>query len=162
MKRNVITRYATVLLFALTSSASYADDDNDIPFEVLRHGNLSGIDHQMIMVADNQMHFEHLWKMHSSGASDPTEDTPEINFEKEVVIGHFLGNSASCGYDIHITSVEDKKSSVQVKSNITTPSMPIQCLIAEQPFEFIVVPRQSKLFSFKQTTNKRRLKTHDR
>lgn len=159
MKRKSLTRFVVLLACSLASTALYADDENEISFEVLRHGNLSGVDHQMIMVAETAMQFEHLWNMHSMGVPAP-EPVPKVDFEKEVVIGQFLGNSASCGYNIRFTDVEDKHLSVQVKSTITVPTSEIQCLIAEQPYEFIVVPRQAKLFSFKQSVNKNRSGRH--
>jgi len=137
-----------VLTITLFSVNVVAGDRHRIQFEVLDTGNLSGVDHQMIMVADRPMLFEHLWHMHKKDGSEPV---PYVDFEKYVVVAHFLGNSASCGYDIEVTKIKEKKHTVQIKSEVKVPVGPIQCLIAEQPFEIVKMPRSTKTLSFKQS-----------
>jgi len=148
MKGNLRFLSLLILSCSLFPINAFADRSNRIAFDVLDSGSMSGVDHQMIMVADTAMLFEHLWHMHKMDGMEPV---PYVDFEKEIVVAHFMGNSASCGYDIEITKIKEKEWTVQVKSEITVPAAPIQCLIAEQPYEIIKMPRTTKILSFKQS-----------
>ncbi|MDH5229611.1 MAG: hypothetical protein OEZ58_22665 [Gammaproteobacteria bacterium] len=143
MIRNIFI--ALILLILCIPLSSLADED--IEFYVIDSGGQSGINHQMLMVADNAETFSHLWMMHTKNQVDP-QIMPRIDFTSHMVIGQFLGYSASCGYQIYTNSVEFDDGQLEVESNVVTPVGEIQCLIAETPFEIISVPRLSKLVKF--------------
>ncbi|MDH5546626.1 MAG: hypothetical protein OEZ43_13610 [Gammaproteobacteria bacterium] len=134
-----------LFLMSLISTNSFADDE--VPFYVLSAGGQSAINHQMTMVVDSPMHWEHLWKMHTANSVEEVV-APKVDFDNEVVIAQFLGQVASCGYAVATEEVEDKGSYLKVESRIKTPEGPIYCLVAEQPYEMITVPRTGMLFSF--------------
>ena len=152
-------KISTPLVFVLSLSLcvlsfnTFADDQNknhkkrNMDFEVISQGGQSGIDHQMSMVVDNMMHWEHLWMMHTNMQVDP-EPLPRIDFETEMVIAQFLGPIASCGFGINTEKVKNRRDYVKVKTVVTLPSGPIACLIAEQPYEFIKIARTNTIVSF--------------
>jgi len=141
-------RICFLILISLTfvSTNVFADDD-DMNFEVISQGGQSGVDHQMSMVVDSMMHWKHMWKMHTKPQVEP-EPLPKVDFENYVVIAQFLGPVASCGYDIETSDVEFEDDYVKVETTITLPEGPINCLIAEQPFEFILIERTNTVISF--------------
>ena len=141
-----------LLICAFVTSASVGADegrghDDEVEFLVVAEGGQSGIDHQMSMVVDNQMHWEHLWKMHTKGSNEPP--MPKVDFGTDMVIAQFLGSVASCGYDIQTKEVEDKGDYLKVETAIQLPIGDIFCLVAEQPFEMISVPRTNTIVQFK-------------
>lgn len=147
----LLTFSLITLLFTSLSYASKNDegDDKEIAFEIIATGGQSGVDHQMSMVVDSQMHWEHIWKMNYKGINNPPP-LPKIDFNNEVVITQFLGPVASCGYDIYTEEVEDKGDYIKVETIIQLPEGEIQCLIAEQPYEMIKISRTNVIVQFKQ------------
>ena len=69
------------------------------------------------------------------------EMPPKVDFETEIVVAQFLGSVASCGYGINTEKVKNKRDYIKIKTIIKLPAGPINCLIAEQPFEFIKFAR---------------------
>ncbi|MDH5219174.1 MAG: hypothetical protein OEX19_15830 [Gammaproteobacteria bacterium] len=138
----------TLSVFSLSTFASgNKHHKSNMPFEVISQGGQSGIDHQMSMVVDSMMHWEHLWMMHTNMQVNP-EPLPKIDFETDIVIAQFLGPVASCGYGINTEKVKNKGDYIKVKTVVSLPAGPIACLIAEQPYEFIKISRTNKLVNF--------------
>lgn len=142
-----------ITVFALSTilpTATIADQERELAFETIARGNLSGVTHQMDVVIRDAQEFEMLWMHHSKG-SMVAAPMPKVDFEREVVVGVFLGYTPSCGYGVKINEVEERATSTQVKSQILVSSSPILCLIAEQPYELIKFPRsQTWAITFRQ------------
>lgn len=151
MNRKILT--ACIFLALLPPSTSFADrEHNDIQFETISRGGQSGIDHQMSMVVRNRMHWEHMWMMHSAGVPAP-ERMPEIDFNTHMVVAHFLGPVASCGYRIQTDEITEKRFHLKAEVELTVPEGDVQCLIAEQPFEMIKLRKINKIFQFEMDTD---------
>lgn len=140
------------LLFSFSSSYLFADEredyDDEVAFEIIAEGGQTGVDHQMTMVVESMMHWEHLWKMHNKGL--PVEvPMPKVDFTTETVLVQFLGPVASCGYDIYTRQIEDEGDYLKVKTVVEFPLGDINCLIAERPFEMIKVRRTGDIFLVK-------------
>ena len=148
----IIKSIIYLFLFILTTIplSAFADrGKSNLDFEVISHGGQSGIDHQMSMVVDSIMHWEHLWMMHTKMQAVP-EMLPKVDFDTEIVVAQFLGPVASCGYDINTEKVKNKRDYLEVKTIVKLPSGPINCLIAEQPYEIIKFARTTnRLVKFK-------------
>lgn len=148
----IVTQAVIGLL--LSTAGVFADDgvsERDVDFKVIASGSLSGVGHQMSMVVRDQKEFEMLWHHHSMGVPAP-EPVPTVDFESEVVVANFLGLTPSCGYDVGVVDVIEKRNQIDVRTIFSEPRREIVCLIATQPFEFIKMPRiDGKLFAFKQS-----------
>ncbi|MDH4273840.1 MAG: hypothetical protein OEW08_02250 [Gammaproteobacteria bacterium] len=146
MKSNILAITLAASTISAISLPAYADRDRDhdreIPFETIARGSQSGVTHQMDVVIRNAQEFEMLWMHHSQG-SMVAEPMPKVDFEREVVVGVFLGYTPSCGYDVKINDVEEHKNHTQVRSQIVVSSLPLQCLIVEEPYELIKIPRSA-------------------
>ncbi len=120
----------------------------DVAFDVIASGNLSGITNQRIVVISDDASYKALWEEHAGPGY--ALNAPMVNFDKEVVIAHFLGTTPTCAYRVATKDIHSNADYVKVKSEVFIPKNLIVCLIVEQPFEFIKLPRQTGPFVFKQ------------
>jgi PrcB C-terminal len=76
-----------------------------ISFQTVVRGSRSGVREPLQIVIRSQAEWDALWKRHVSTEINPAP-TPAINFDKEIVIGVFLGEKPTGGYDVEIIRVE--------------------------------------------------------
>lgn len=132
-------------------------DDNDVIFKVLASGNFSQIIDQTIVVVREDAAWQRLWEEHAGASRDMP--MPAVDFNTEMVVAHFLGQTPSCAYNVAVTGIEDHVNFVAVKSQVSIPTDIIVCLVAEQPFEIVKLPRHDKPIIIKQRADMRKAVT---
>ena len=117
----------------------------DISFQTVVKGSRSGVRDPLQIVIRSQAEWDALWKRHVSIETNPPPP-PAIDFNKEIVIGVFLGEKPTGGYDVEIIRTEQSDSVLVIHYREKSPlpgSIVIQAVT--QPFHIIQVVRDDSL-----------------
>ncbi|MGH7773412.1 MAG: protease complex subunit PrcB family protein [Candidatus Binatia bacterium] len=148
--------YRAVLIFVLglvgtlahLNCGSPALTQTSVPVSTLQKGNFSGVREALQIVIRTQGEWDDLWKRHSSNQAGPTP-TPSINFATEMVVGLFVGEKSTGGYEVEITRAERRNSRLYLYYLEKSPprdAMVIQVLT--QPYHLVKIPRDSSPVTF--------------
>jgi len=120
------------------ASALSADAEEKIPFTVIAEGanavDMSARKNYAVYDAEG---FTRLWKM----AQGEEGDVPEVDFERDYVIGVFAGEQATGGHEIEVESVTDGNAVRTVAITLSKPGngcVTTQALTS--PYQFVSVP----------------------
>jgi hypothetical protein len=117
----------------------------EVSFQTIAKGYRSGVRESLQIVARNQAAWDALWKRHVSIETNPAP-TPAIGFAKEIVVGVFLGEKTTGGYDVEIIRAEQSDGTLVISYREKSPlpgSIAIQALT--QPFHIIRIARDDNL-----------------
>jgi protease stability complex PrcB-like protein len=140
--------FRATMLFAITAVLCFssvrpvhsaANVAHPVPFQTVLRGQRSAIGEPLQIVVRTQAEWDGLWHRHYSGANNPPP-SPRIDFDRDLVIGIFLGQKPTGGYDVEITRVERSDSSLYVYYGEKSPppnAMVTQALT--QPFDIVRV-----------------------
>jgi len=112
----------------------------EVEFQTVAKGYRSGVRTPLQVVARSQTEWEKLWRQHSS--IEATSPLPIIDFEKHIIVGLFLGDKPTGGYNVAITRAEQSDSDLIAYYEETLPrpgGIVIQTLT--QPFHIVRVTR---------------------
>jgi PrcB C-terminal len=104
-------------------------------------GYRSGIHKPLETVIRNQDEWNVFWKRHSSTDTN-SASVPIINFDREMVVGIFLGEKSTGGYEVEIVRAELSGSSLYFYYREKSPppgAMVTQALT--QPFHLVKIPK---------------------
>ena len=93
---------------------------NAVAFQTVAKGFRSGVIEATQIVVRTQAEWNTLWQKHSSIEPKPSQ-APVIDFSKELVIGVFLGQKPTGGYDVEIVSVEPNDGTLMVSFREKSP-----------------------------------------
>jgi len=113
----------------------------DISFQTVVKGSRSGVREPLQMVIRSQAEWDALWKRHVSIETNPPPPRA-IDFNKEIVIGVFLGEKPTGGYDVEIIRAEQTDGALIIRYREKNPppgGIVIQALT--QPFHIIKAVR---------------------
>jgi hypothetical protein len=108
-------------------------------------GHRSGIRKPLQTVIRNQDEWNVFWKRHSSTDTNPAP-VPIINFDREMVVGIFLGEKSTGGYEVEIVRAERSDSALYFyyrQDNPPPGAMVTQSLT--QPFHLVKVAKYQNL-----------------
>ena len=108
-------------------------------------GHRSGIRESLQTVIRNQDEWKALWKRHSSTDTNPSP-APIIDFNREMIVGIFLGEKSTTGYEVKIVRAEQRDSRLYFyyrEESPTPGAMVTQALT--QPFHLVKVPKYENL-----------------
>ncbi len=117
----------------------------DISFQTVVKGSRSGVREPLQIVIRSQAEWDALWKRHVSIETNPPPP-PAIDFNKQIVIGVFLGEKPTGGYDVEIIRAEQSDGELVLHYREKSPlpgTIAIQSLT--QPFHIIQVVRDDSL-----------------
>jgi hypothetical protein len=117
----------------------------DTSFQTVVKGARSGVRDPLQIVIRSQAEWDALWKRHVSIETNPPPP-PAIDFNKQIVIGVFLGEKPTGGYDVEIIRTEQSDSALVIHYREKSPlpgSIVIQAVT--QPFHIIQVVRDDSL-----------------
>jgi PrcB C-terminal len=117
----------------------------DTSFQTVVKGSRSGVREPLQIVIRNQADWDALWKRHVSIETN-SPPPPAIDFNKQIVIGVFLGEKPTGGYDVEIIRTEQSDSALVIHYREKSPlpgSIVIQAVT--QPFHIIQVVRDDSL-----------------
>jgi len=133
---NASNRVPNLLEFAFAEMNPPA---TQVTFQTIAKGYRSGLHAAMEVVARNQNEWNLLWRKHSSNEGASTT-LPTIDFDKEIVVGLFLGDKPTGGYDVEIIRAEQSNRDLVISFREKAPragAMVTQSLT--QPFHLVRV-----------------------
>ncbi|MFH1637649.1 MAG: protease complex subunit PrcB family protein [Candidatus Woesearchaeota archaeon] len=99
------------------------------------------------VITDNQS-WKDLW-MEVKSATVPDSRLPRIDFDKEMVIGVFMGNRSTGGYSVEITNLIEKDDSLEVYVCENTPKVGgMRTMGFSQPYHVIKSEKSEKEVKF--------------
>jgi hypothetical protein len=111
----------------------------DISFTVLAEGqNAARVTERKNYAVYGEEEYARLWQM---AYGDDAPPMPEVDFERNYVIGVFAGVRPSGGYDIAVTQIADSSTERTVSITLTSPGD--GCMTSQaftSPFEIVRVP----------------------
>jgi len=108
-----------------------------VTYRSVGKGYRSGVRAPLQIVARNQGEWSALWRQHASGDSS-SRPPPTIDFGKEIVVGLFLGEKPTGGYDVQISRAEQTNDGLTIYYREKSPppgGMVTQALT--QPFHIV-------------------------
>lgn len=135
----------------MTSSSLAMDQEKirkvetSLSIATVEKGYHSGIRGPLQTVIRNQDEWNALWKRHSSTDTNPARP-PIIDFDREMVVGIFLGEKSAGGYEVEIVRAERSDSSLYFYYREESPppgAMVTQALT--QPFHLVRVAKYQNL-----------------
>ena len=112
-----------------------------ISVTTIQKGNFGGIRKPAQIVVRTQEEWNSLWKRHVSIQSPPSSP-PSVDFAAEMIVGLFIGEKNTGGYEVEITRAELKDSTLHVyyaEKSPTPGGIVTQALT--QPFHLARLPR---------------------
>jgi protease stability complex PrcB-like protein len=112
-----------------------------LPMGTIEKGYRSGVRESLQLVIRNQDEWKAFWKRHSSIDTNPPP-APIINFNREMVVGIFLGEKSTGGYQAEFVQAERRDSSLYFYYREKAPppgAMVTQALT--QPFHLVRVAK---------------------
>jgi PrcB C-terminal len=118
---------------------------SQLSIATVEKGDRSGIRGPLQTVIRNQDEWKALWKRHSSTDTSPSP-APSIDFDREMIVGIFLGEKSTGGYEVEIVRAEQRDSSLYFYYREKSPAagaMVTQALT--QPFHLVRVAKYDNL-----------------
>jgi hypothetical protein len=125
----------------IANAETSAKPANQISFQTVVKGSRSGVREPLQIVIRSQAEWDALWKRHVSIETNPPSPRA-IDFNKEIVIGVFLGEKPTGGYDVEIIRAEQTDGALVIRYREKNPppgGIVIQALT--QPFHIIKAVR---------------------
>ena len=120
-----------------------AESKSKVPGQVnflpVAKGHRSGVTEPLQIVVRSQAEWVALWRRH---ANELNSTPPKVHFDREIVIGVFLGQKPTGGYDTAIVRAEKSADALVIYYEEKTPapgSIVIQVL--EQPYHIVRMNR---------------------
>lgn len=115
----------------------------------LSKGQYSGIREPLEIVIRTQEDWALFWQRHTSGQA-PALPLPRVDFGREMVVGVFLGEKSTGGYQVEITGAHPSESGLQVSYQVKSPPQgAIVAQVITQPHHLIRLPRYNDPVTFK-------------
>jgi len=142
----------SIIIVACQNNDSNAEDPKEVAeiqsvhYTMLHSGIQSGIKAPSEYIIEDKARLDSLWCAHYSFLSLSIQpESPNIDFEEDVVVAFFLGNQPNTGYWIRLDSVYVNKAAKELVLAITTNQKPNPdkdlLEIATQPNFFVAVPK---------------------
>ncbi len=139
---------AAVLVFPTLTVHAAADEECE-PMTIVEQwsGHNSAQDAPRRVVIRDDDDWEQLWKaMH--GRIIPMPEVPEVDFQKHMVLGAFMGTKRTGGYAVRITRVvQNDRIVVSVRERAPGPGDMVTMALTS-PYHVVVVPLSEKPVKF--------------
>jgi hypothetical protein len=112
-----------------------------LPIDTVEKGYRSGVRESLQVVIRNQDEWNAFWKRHSAIETNPPP-APSIDFNREIVVGIFLGEKSTGGYEMEIVRAERRDSLLYFyyREKIPSPGAIVTQALT-QPFHLVRVPK---------------------
>jgi hypothetical protein len=134
------------------AAAEISTKTKPVAFQTIVKGSRSGVREPLQIAIRIQAEWDALWKRHVSIETNPPP-SPAIDFNKEIVIGVFLGEKPTGGYDVEIIRAEQSDGALVIHYREKSPlpgGIVIQALT--QPFHIIRVVDDNFRVTFRRTS----------
>jgi protease stability complex PrcB-like protein len=133
---------------ALPAVGDAAAEGTALPFSTVAQGFASGVSEPLQVAIRTRDEWVAFWTRHTRAQVQPPS-APPVDFSREMVVGVFLGERATGGYEIEITKVERADSGLRIHYRSKSPdpaAMVTQALT--QPYHVIKLRRDDSPLVF--------------
>ena len=125
----------------LSSGLVIASVGQAVPFSTLAKGFVSGMHEPAQIVIRSRDAWAAVWGRHTRAQVQPPS-APPVDFSRDMVVGIFMGQRGTGGYEIEITRVERADSQLRVyyRSKDPEPGAMVTQMLT-QPYHVIKLPR---------------------
>jgi VWFA-related protein len=117
------------------------------PMRVLEQGTQTYVDLPRQLVARTQGEWDAVWKQHAPGRPQPT-----VDFEREMVVGVFLGSRTTAGYAVQIVGAEEQQDGLVVRyTEATPPPASVVAQVITSPYSLVALPKRGGNVRFEKT-----------
>ena len=123
-------------LVSLTLAAAVSQNPAPVPPRTLARGIQSGIVDARQVTIRRLTEWEDLWAEHSA-----TDERPAVDWERELVVGLFMGRRMTGGFGVEIQGTEVRRETLVVRYRETAPApgaVTVQMLTS--PYHLVAVP----------------------
>ena len=141
-----VTAMVLLVLCFSACSAPPVIEQQSIKFNVITHSQTSGFTFQKLIQIRNAEDFQDLWTIHSqpTGAA-----MPKIDFEKDMVLAVFYGQTQTGGHDIYIHDIEEQDTEIIVNIRTVEPAPnSMRTMMISQPNMIVSIPKTDKPIRF--------------
>ena len=113
----------------------------DAPLRTLDRGSQSNVDTARQATARTAAELSALWQLHAPG-----RPLPAVDFDREIVVGVFLGSRPTAGFSVEIVSAQRDGQTLVVRYRETRP--PRDSIVAQvitSPYHLAAVPRTGEV-----------------
>jgi hypothetical protein len=131
--------------FAAMAQEKMSKVGTRLPIDTIEKGYRSGVREPLQVVIRNQDEWSVFWKRHSSIDANPAL-APIIEFDREMVVGIFLGEKSTGGYEVEIVRAERRDSSLYFYYREESP--PPGAIVTQaltQPFHLVKLAKYENL-----------------
>ena len=113
-------------------------------FTSVAKGDTSGQQMARQVTVHTEAEWKALWKEHA-----PAQEMPALDFEKNMVVGIFLGSKPSAGYEVEIVGVRTQEKDVIVEYVQRKPGPgTMAAQILTEPYHLVSVPKHTGTVRF--------------
>ncbi len=148
MKHLIILSLVVLAVTNCASGKNNTKKDTSMTYQILLKGSHSNVEQAKNVVIKDKKELTKYYELYNSGR-DPKILVPEVDFEKNMVVGIFLGEQTTGGFDIEIQSIKNTQEQMQIFYNVKAPDGPA-IMVMTQPFILIKVSKVDSKVIFKQ------------
>lgn len=126
------------------SETTIEQKEDSIEFKKLENNSQSGIKEKSFVPVSNKSAWDSLYsEIYSYRLNMP--DVPEINFKEEMIIGVFMGEQNSGGYEIEVMEITQTSDHIKVYVKDKIPGKTCNTTdVLTQPYTLIIIPKSNK------------------
>jgi len=147
-RRLLLASAATAVIFGVSIHAmSQSSTTANAGLRTVERGSQSNIDAARQVVIRSAAEWTAFWRTHNFD-----KPAPQVDFDKEMVVGVFMGSRPTGGYSVTITGITERDGSLVVTYGETSPrpgAMTAQVLTF--PYHLVAVPKHSGEVKFEKT-----------
>jgi hypothetical protein len=137
-----VKRFITIALVSTAFGASLMAQA--LTFTTVAKGDASEQQTARQVTIRTPAEWKALWKEHS-----PTGKMPEVDFNKEMVVGIFLGTKPSAGHEVEIVGVRTEEKDLIVEYVQKQPGRgTLAAQILTEPYHLVSVPKHAGTVKF--------------
>jgi hypothetical protein len=138
---------AAIAVLSLTGWGLADEAGTPVPIIKQWQGAYSAQDKPKREIVRDVKGWESLWRA-MKGKRVPLPELPEVDFQKHMVIGAFMGSRSTGGYSVHITRIEQNdKIVVTVRETAPGPGDMVTMALTA-PYHVVLVPHSEKPVEF--------------
>ena len=142
MKRLLVLPAVAVMIASMSAQTP--------SFTTIAKGDASGQQLARQATVRTAAEWKALWNEHA-----PTEKMPAVDFDKDMIVGIFLGTKPSAGHEVEIVAVRTQEKDLVVEYVQKQPGRgTIAAQILTEPFHLVAVPTHAGTVRFIQVPGK--------
>lgn len=114
------------------------------PVRALDKGDQSNIDEGRQVIVRSPAEWSALWRQHS-----PDRDRPSVDFERDMVVGVFLGSRTTAGFGVEVVGAQMQQGILVVRFREMRPRGDgVVAQVITSPYHLVAVPRHAGAVTF--------------